>query len=102
MNRSEKLMNERMNFRSHRGRSAAWQRENWLKNLRAERKQDNSSVILVVNGWLEYHPQTIRQAKIEGLSIINQLRAMPHHKRDILTAEVYDKNTMIKLWEAER
>jgi len=73
-----------------------------LQRIRKERNADTASIILVINGWLEYHPLTIRQAKIEGLSIINQLRAMPENKNTELTADIYDRATMIKLWRAER
>lgn len=37
MNKFEKILAERMNFVTRRGRTAAWQRDEWLRNLRAER-----------------------------------------------------------------
>lgn len=104
MNKTEKMMNERMNFRSHRGRSAAWQRENWLKNLRAERNGDDYKYYVVVNGWATYDARTIRQGKILGLSIVNALgNHNPEWRGDgYLTVEIYDRITMISLWRAER
>ena len=39
MNKFEKFLAERMNFVTRRGRTAAWQRDEWLKNMRAERNR---------------------------------------------------------------
>lgn len=38
MNRTEKMMAERMNFVNHRGRTAESQKEQWLRRMRDERK----------------------------------------------------------------
>ena len=95
-------MAERMNFVSRRGRTADGQKNLWLKNERAERAGEWMPFTCVVNGWAMYVARTERQAKIIGLSVINELRSRVAHKNDRLTAEVYDRATMIKLWEAER
>ena len=104
MNKIERLMNERMNFVSHRGRSAEWQRAEWLKRMRAERKIDNPYDV-IVNGWAWYDAKTIRQAKIIGLSIVNGLIAnnlRSRRDKGNFSVEIYDKNTQILLWEAIR
>ena len=96
-------MNERMTFVSRRGRTAESQRIDWLRNLRQQRQEDGSKLYVVVNGWATYTARTIRQGKILGFSIICEL--MNRHLmrgNGSLTIEIYDMNTMIKLWETER
>ena len=103
MNTSERLMAERLNFVSRRGKSAENQRMMWWQNIRNERNAETEKFYCVVNGWACYATHTERQAKIVGLSVINELRSRRlARKSDRLTAEIYDKVTMIKLWEAER
>ena len=97
-------MNERMTFVSRRGRTAENQRTMWLQQIRAERQGNGSKFYVVVNGWATYEARTIRQGKILGLSIVNELagRHLAMKGHGSLTVEIFDQNTMIKLWEAER
>jgi len=55
MNKSERLMNERMTFVSRRGRTAEQQRIDWLRNLRAERLTNDLPkwTIFYRFGWLD-------------------------------------------------
>ena len=104
MNKSERLMNERMTFVSRRGRTAESQRTMWLQKIRAERQGNGSKFYVVVNGWATYEARTIRQGKILGLSIVNELagRHLAMRGCSSLTVEIFDKVTMIRLWETER
>lgn len=104
MNKSERLMAERMNFVSRRGRTADDQRRMWLQSLRSERGRNAENFYVVVNGWATYSAETIRQGKILGLSIVNELagRHLAMRGNGSLTVEIFDKVTMIRLWETER
>lgn len=55
MNKSERLMNERMTFVSRRGRTAENQRIDWLRNLRAKRQENDLPkwTIFYRFGWLD-------------------------------------------------
>lgn len=51
MNKSEKVLAAKKNFRDGRGSTAAYKRAEWLRNLRRERQTD------VRTGWIIYcHP----------------------------------------------
>ena len=97
-------MNERMTFVSRRGRTAESQRIDWLRNLRQQRQEDGSKLYVVVNGWATYEARTIRQGKILGLSIVNELagRHLAMKGNGSLTVEIFDKVTMVSLWNTER
>lgn len=97
-------MAEQMTFTARRGRTAESQKREWLRDLRSQRNGDGTKFYAVVNGWATYAVRTIRQGKILGLSIVNELagRHLAMRGNGSLTVEIYDMNTMIKLWEAER
>lgn len=96
MNKSERLMNERMTFVSRRGRTAESQRIDWLRNLRAERQHDADKFVVNVYGCRFATARTMRQAKIKGYSgrckLMNEFGLNPW-------IAVYDRATGILLWK---
>lgn len=84
-----------MTFISRRGRTAESQRNEWLRNLRAERKADAEPFVVNVYGCSFATARTIRQAKIKGYArrcrMMNELGLNPW-------IAVYDRATGIKVW----
>lgn len=60
MNKSERIMAARMNFVTRRGRSAEYQKEQWLKGLRQERN-DLSDLV-----WWTIHYRNNFSFKVAG------------------------------------
>lgn len=96
MNKCERLMAERMNFVTHRGRTAEYQRTMWLRNLRAKRNADNGTswTIFCAFGWQNFYG-TFRQAKFEALRLANELRYESNECRVWLRDNVLN----IQVWE---
>lgn len=93
MNKSEKIMAERMTFTTKRGRTAEYQKAEWLRNLRAERNKQsgNHYVIYHLFGWYEF-TGTLRQAKIAAkMAELETARYMG-------AVSLVDANTQIELW----
>ena len=101
MNKSERLMNERMTFVSRRGRTADYLRDEWLRNLRTKRLDAAHPWTIVVAGWAEYTAPTIRRGKILGLGILSELKFRGRGKAYPMTVEIYCRNTRVKVWDRE-
>lgn len=93
MNKSERLMSERMNFVSRRGRTAEYQKNEWLRNLRAERRKYDGPLFTVFChhlGWMNVSG-TLNAAKIVAKSI----------EREVSDVRIWivDARTRIQVWE---
>lgn len=98
MNATERIIARNRVFRDGRGRTADERRAQWLRTLRSERKGNAKPFYTVVNGFWTYESRTIRQGKILGLSILNELK----QRNQKGFVEIYDKATMVRIWETER
>ena len=92
MNKSERLMSERMNFVSRRGRTAEYQKNEWLRNLRAERLTNDLPkwTIFYRFGWLD----------IEGS--LNFAKFWAHKvsaEAPEFQVRLVDAQTRIQVWE---
>ena len=86
-------MAERMNFVSRRGRTAEYQRNEWLKSLRAERKKKSGTpyTIFCPIGWMNFRG-TFRRAKFEALRLANENSG--------LRVWLVDNITNIQVWDS--
>jgi hypothetical protein len=93
MNKSEKMMAERMNFVNHRGRSAESRRRMWLQRIRAERNNFPSDWICVdfvipnANVSFTVHSPNWRRMKLNAKKVSFYENYSP--------VKVYDHNTQI-------
>lgn len=86
-------MAERMNFVTRRGRTADYQRNEWLRNLRAERNKKSGTpfTIFCPIGWMNFRGD-FRRAKFEALRLINENRG--------LHVWLVDNTTNIQVWDS--
>ena len=90
-------MCERMNFVSRRGRTAEYQRNEWLKSLRAERNEEHEPYDVQI-GIFHRGAKTFRQAKIIALGTLCELNRGKRTGR--YDGVIRDSITQIQLWES--
>lgn len=96
MNKLEKMLAERMTFTSRRGRTADYQKTEWLRNLRKERRYDERpswTIFCHPIGWVNVRG-SIRAAKIEAKKIEREFPGEP--------VRVNHTETMISVWDNVR
>lgn len=97
MNKFERTLAERMNFVTRRGRTAEYQRNEWLKNLRAERNGTREAFDVQI-GIFHRSAATFRQAKIIAIGTLCELNKGKRTGR--YDGVIKDVRTQIQLWES--
>lgn len=96
-------MNERKQFITRRGRSAEYQRNEWLREMRRERKNDAAPFTVKVGAFWYREARTFRQAKIIALGTLCELNggkrtnSNPNRNWDAI---IIDNCTKIQIWES--
>lgn len=98
MNKSERLMSERMTFVTRRGRTAEYQKNELLRNLRAERKTTSEPYDVQIGAFWHKSCRTYRQAKIAAIGILCELNGGKRVGR--WDGLIRDNATQIVLWES--
>lgn len=97
MNATEKILAERMAFVTRRGRTAEYQRNEWLKKMRAERNRTAEPYDVQI-GIFHRSATTFRQAKIIAIGTLCELNKGKRTGR--YDGVIKDKITQIQLWES--
>lgn len=98
MNKFEKILAERMNFVTRRGRTAEYQRNEWLKRMRAERNVTSAPYDVQIGAFWHKSCRTYREAKIAAIGTLCVLnKGTRDGQWDGL---IRDSITQIVLWES--
>ena len=86
-------MSERMNFVSRRGRTAEYQKNEWLRNLRAERRKYDGPLFIVFCHHLVWMnvSGTLNAAKIVAKRFEREISGV--------RLRIVDARTKIQVWE---